>query len=159
MALESGPQPRPRPGPGGSVGPVTTPWGGAGRQADGALGGQGGLRLLSPRQHAEPHRRGSDPALLWLWCRPAAIAPIRPLAPRNPRALLDSCGGQELRPTGISKHPPFPLTVLGARYSRHPWGPWRRRSPLGAEGVCGMFATSGNRVDDFLLEGTVLYWK
>ena len=25
-------------------------------------------------------RRGSDPTLLWLWCRPAAIAPIRPLA-------------------------------------------------------------------------------
>ena len=24
------------------------------------------------------HRRGSDPALLWLW--PAAVAPIRPLA-------------------------------------------------------------------------------
>ena len=22
-------------------------------------------------------RRGLDPALLWLWCRPAAIAPIR----------------------------------------------------------------------------------
>ena len=26
------------------------------------------------------HRRGSDPVLLWLWCRPAATAPIRPLA-------------------------------------------------------------------------------
>ena len=26
------------------------------------------------------HRRSSDPALLWLWCRPAAAAPIRPLA-------------------------------------------------------------------------------
>ena len=26
------------------------------------------------------HRRGSDLALLWLWCRPAAAAPIRPLA-------------------------------------------------------------------------------
>ena len=26
------------------------------------------------------HRRGSDLALLWLWCRPAAVAPIRPLA-------------------------------------------------------------------------------
>ena len=28
------------------------------------------------------HRRGSDPTLLllWLWCRPAAIAPIGPLA-------------------------------------------------------------------------------
>ena len=26
------------------------------------------------------HRRGSDPSLLWLWCRPAAAAPIQPLA-------------------------------------------------------------------------------
>ena len=25
-------------------------------------------------------RRGSDPALLWLWCRPVASAPIQPLA-------------------------------------------------------------------------------
>ena len=25
------------------------------------------------------HRRGLDPALLWLWCRPAAAALIRPL--------------------------------------------------------------------------------
>ena len=25
-------------------------------------------------------RHGLDPELLWLWCRPAAIAPIRPLA-------------------------------------------------------------------------------
>ena len=27
-----------------------------------------------------------DPALLWLWCRPAAIAPIRPLAWEPPSA-------------------------------------------------------------------------
>ena len=26
------------------------------------------------------HRRGSDPAFLWLWCRPAAVARIQPLA-------------------------------------------------------------------------------
>ena len=26
------------------------------------------------------HRRGSDPVLLWLWCRPVAVAPIGPLA-------------------------------------------------------------------------------
>ena len=32
------------------------------------------------------HRRGSDLALLWLWCRPAAIAPIRPLAWEPPYA-------------------------------------------------------------------------
>ena len=29
-------------------------------------------------------RRGLDPALLWLWCRPAAAAPIRPLAWESP---------------------------------------------------------------------------
>ena len=32
-------------------------------------------------------RRGSDPALLWLWRRPAATAPIRPLAWEPPYAV------------------------------------------------------------------------
>ena len=34
------------------------------------------------------HRCGLDPALvlLWLWCRPAAVAPIRPLAWEPPYA-------------------------------------------------------------------------
>jgi len=31
-------------------------------------------------------RRGLDPALLWLWCRPAATAPVRPLAWEPPYA-------------------------------------------------------------------------
>jgi len=31
-------------------------------------------------------RRGSDPALLWLWYRPAAVALIRPLAWEPPYA-------------------------------------------------------------------------
>ena len=31
-------------------------------------------------------RLGSDPALLWLWHRPAAAAPIRPLAWEPPYA-------------------------------------------------------------------------
>ena len=31
-------------------------------------------------------RRGSDLALLWLWCRPAATAPIQPLAWEPPCA-------------------------------------------------------------------------
>ena len=31
-------------------------------------------------------RQGSDPALLWLWHRPAAAAPIRPLAWETPYA-------------------------------------------------------------------------
>ena len=32
-------------------------------------------------------RRGTDPALLWPWCRPAATAPIRPLAWEPPHAM------------------------------------------------------------------------
>ena len=32
------------------------------------------------------HRRGSDLALLWLWCRPAAVIPIRALAWEPPHA-------------------------------------------------------------------------
>jgi len=31
-------------------------------------------------------RCGLDPALLWLWCRPEATAPIRPLAWESPYA-------------------------------------------------------------------------
>ena len=31
-------------------------------------------------------RRGLDPALLWLWCRPVATAPIRRLAWDSPYA-------------------------------------------------------------------------
>ena len=33
------------------------------------------------------HRHGSDPALLWLWCRLVATAPIRPLAWEPPYAV------------------------------------------------------------------------
>jgi len=33
------------------------------------------------------HRHGLDLALLWLWCRPAAVAPIRPLAWEPPYAM------------------------------------------------------------------------
>ena len=32
-------------------------------------------------------RRSSDPELLWLWCRPAATALIRPLAWEPPHAM------------------------------------------------------------------------
>ena len=32
------------------------------------------------------HKRSLDPALLWLWCRPVAAAPIHPLAWKPPNA-------------------------------------------------------------------------
>ena len=33
------------------------------------------------------HGHGSDPTLLWLWCRLVATAPIRPLAWEHPYAV------------------------------------------------------------------------
>ena len=33
------------------------------------------------------HRCSLDPELLWLWCRPVAAAPIRPLALESPYAM------------------------------------------------------------------------
>ena len=33
-------------------------------------------------------RRGLDPVLLWLWCRPVATAPIRPLTWEPPYAMV-----------------------------------------------------------------------
>ena len=33
------------------------------------------------------HRCSSDPTLLWLWCRPTAVAPIGPLAWELPYAM------------------------------------------------------------------------
>ena len=32
--------------------------------------------LVLPLRCGEVHRHGSDLVLLWLWCKPAAIAPI-----------------------------------------------------------------------------------
>ena len=33
------------------------------------------------------HKPGSDPVLLWLWCRPTATTPIQPLAWEPPYAM------------------------------------------------------------------------
>ena len=45
-----------------------------------------GLRIGVALSCGVGRRCGSDPKLLWLWCRPAAIAPIRPLAWESPYA-------------------------------------------------------------------------
>ena len=42
--------------------------------------------LALPQAAALDHRCGFDPALLWLWHRPAAVAPIQPLAWELPYA-------------------------------------------------------------------------
>ena len=40
-------------------------------------------------------RSGSDPTLLWPWCRPAATAPLGPLAWELPYAAGEALKGQK----------------------------------------------------------------
>ena len=70
-------------------------------------------------------RRGSDPTLLWLWCRLAAAAPIRPLAWEFPHAtgtaLKQKKNKKEklaLSSLGSGEHDRFllALTVCGWRF-------------------------------------------
>ena len=41
----------------------------------------------------------NDPALLWLWCRPVAAAPIRPLAWEPPYAMGEALKRQKAKQT------------------------------------------------------------
>ena len=43
------------------------------------------------------HRRGLDRPLLWLWQRPAAVAPIRPLAWEPPHAVGEALKRQKTK--------------------------------------------------------------
>ena len=61
------------------------------------------------------HRRGSDPTLLWLWCRPAAAALIRPLAWEPlyaTGAALKKRGRGEQGKQGNEKNIKFRIAVL-----------------------------------------------
>ena len=42
-------------------------------------------------------RRSTDLGLLWLWCRPAAVAPIRPLAWEPPYAMGVALKGKKTK--------------------------------------------------------------
>ena len=56
------------------------------------------------------HRDGSDPALLWLWLWPAAVAAIGPLAWKPPYAM-----GVTLKRQKIKINLEFPLWLSGLR--------------------------------------------
>ena len=46
-----------------------------------------GLRICIAMSCSVGHRHGSDPALLWLWCRPGATDPIWPLVWEPPYTM------------------------------------------------------------------------
>ena len=53
-------------------------------------------------------RRGSDPALLWLWCRPAATALIRLLAWKLPCAVDAALELQKKKSLSLTTFPGVP---------------------------------------------------
>ena len=53
-------------------------------------------------------RCGSDPTLLWLWCRPAAPAPVQPLAWEPPYAMGVVLNRQK---TKKEKNPANPTSI------------------------------------------------
>ena len=59
------------------------------------------------------HRHGSDLVLLWLWCRPAAIAPIQPLAWETPY-VIDAALKRQKR-----KEKKFQLAGRGEEHDSH----------------------------------------
>ena len=56
-------------------------------------------------------RHSLDPALLWLWCRPAAAAPIRVLAWEPPYATGVALGEKNKQHIHTEKTPSFSLCV------------------------------------------------
>ena len=53
----------------------------------GSLASLTGLRIDVALSCGVGHRLSLDPELLWLWCRPAIVAPIQPLAWEPPYAV------------------------------------------------------------------------
>ena len=56
-----------------------------------------GLRIWFAMSCGVGHRCSSDPALLWLWCRPGATAPIQSLALEPPYAIATALKRQKKR--------------------------------------------------------------
>ena len=88
-----------------------------------------GLRIRRCRELCVGHRSGSDPEWLWLWRRPVATAPIRPLAWEPPYAMgvaLGKRGGTLAKGGHAQVTDKRPLL-------RHRGGPSRMRPLPGAK--------------------------
>ena len=93
-------------------------------------------------------RRGSDPELLWLWWRLAAVAPIRPLAWEPPYAE-GAALKRQIRIRRIKKpHPawlPRPSLKNGGLSQNHSFPPSHARGSRGWARGSGRQAPRGSR--------------
>ena len=78
-------------------------------------------------QWVKCRRRGLDPVLLWLWCRPAATALIGPLAWEPPYA-----SGVGLKAKNKQKLDTEPKTTRGTRSRARGWGGTAKSGDEGA---------------------------
>ena len=104
-------------------------------------------------------RYGSDPTLLWLWCRPAAAALIQPLAWEPPYAAGVALKRQKTNPRRTNPQTPDspaqdPRTqtfaVAPGATAGDPRGLRRRRHPGPPDGGVWAGAGQGVRLHDFL---------
>ena len=63
------------------------------------------------------HRYGSDPMLLWLWCRPVAVAQIRPQAWEPPYAVGTALKTKNKKQTNKQKLRAF-LLLASHKYEK-----------------------------------------
>ena len=75
--------------------------------------------------HGVGHRRGLDPELLWLWCRPVATALIGPLAWEPPYAMCVALKNKTKQTNKKSKNQKTQKTLKDMNYlflfSPQPW--------------------------------------
>ena len=78
------------------------------------------------------HRHRSDPVLLWLWCRPATVAPIWPLAWELPCAT-----GVALKSKKRTKQNTIPSAGWWSSNVTEIWSFQLLHAPLASFGLCG----------------------
>ena len=64
-------------------------------------------------------RRGLDPVLLWFWCRPAATAPIRPLAWEPPYATSVALEKTKRPKKKKKKKRPLPTLITSLHFNSY----------------------------------------
>ena len=97
------------------------------------------------------HRRGSDPALLWLWHKPAVTAPTWPLAWEPPS--VEGCGPKKTKQNKMFHNIPclyFYVFIFFRGAAPAAYGGSQGRGPIGAT-VAGLHHSHSN-------EGSLTHW-